>query len=126
MIQVTPRSRCGAGGTPSPAASAKVRAHQRASQQGNVASMLAIGDAYYYGRGLPRDWPTAFKVYTSASRFRNAQVPPCSLWCMSPGFVGPVWWVYGGHLRPQLPPSFRPASATPRCAPIPPPSPSGG
>ena len=63
-----------AGGTPSPAASAKVRAHQRASQQGNVVSMLAIGDGYYYGRGVERDWPMAFRVYTSASRFRNAQV----------------------------------------------------
>jgi hypothetical protein len=62
------------GGKPSFAASAKIRAHQRASQQGNVASMLAIGDAYYYGRGLVRDWPMAFQVYAAASRFRNAQV----------------------------------------------------
>jgi hypothetical protein len=62
------------GGKPSFAASAKIRAHQRASQQGSVASMLAIGDAYYYGRGLMRDWPMAFQVYAAASRFRNAQV----------------------------------------------------
>lgn len=36
--------------------------------------MLAIGDAYYYGRGLRRGWSTAFKVYSSAAQHRSGQV----------------------------------------------------
>ena len=52
---------------------ATIRAHQRAAQQGNIDSLLAIGDAHYYGRGVARDWPQAFQVYSAAARFRNAQ-----------------------------------------------------
>lgn len=63
-----------AGSQPSLPAAAKIRAHQRASQQGNLGAMLAIGDAYYYGRGLNRDWSRAFKVYSSAAQHRNGQV----------------------------------------------------
>lgn len=63
-----------AGRQPSHAAAARVRAHQRASQQGNVKAMLAIGDAYYYGKGLARDWGQAFKVYSSAAHHRSSQV----------------------------------------------------
>lgn len=67
------------GQKPAAAALTAIRAHQRASQQGNVDSILAIGDAFYYGRGVSRDWPTAFQVYSAAARFRNAQVSFLSL-----------------------------------------------
>lgn len=63
-----------AGSEPSLAASARIRAHQRAAQQGNMLSMLALGDAYYYSRGLSRDWSMAFKVYSSAAQHRSGQV----------------------------------------------------
>lgn len=39
-----------------------VALHQRAAAQGNVEALLSIGDSYYYGRGVPRDWQRAAQV----------------------------------------------------------------
>lgn len=30
--------------------------HRRSAEQGNVQSLLNLGDAYYYGSGVERDW----------------------------------------------------------------------
>lgn len=74
MLADSPVPNFDAGSEPSIAAQAALRSHQRASQQGNVDSILAVGDAFYYGKGVARDWPKAFQAYSAATRFRNAQV----------------------------------------------------
>mmetsp|Transcript_16053 Transcript_16053/g.40851 ORF Transcript_16053/g.40851 Transcript_16053/m.40851 type:complete len:748 (+) Transcript_16053:59-2302(+) len=50
-----------------------LRMRQRAATQGNLAAMMAVGDAFYYGRGVTRDWAQAVAVYRHASHLRNAQ-----------------------------------------------------
>ncbi|KAK9842763.1 hypothetical protein WJX74_002011 [Apatococcus lobatus] len=55
------------------AAPVAVALHQRAAAQGNVDALLSIGDSYYYGRGVPRDWQRAAQVYGEAAARRNAQ-----------------------------------------------------
>eukprot|EP00240_Pyramimonas_obovata_P000523 CAMPEP_0118929274 /NCGR_PEP_ID=MMETSP1169-20130426/6318_1 /TAXON_ID=36882 /ORGANISM="Pyramimonas obovata, Strain CCMP722" /LENGTH=580 /DNA_ID=CAMNT_0006871431 /DNA_START=274 /DNA_END=2016 /DNA_ORIENTATION=- len=47
--------------------------HQRAADQGNVNSLLRIGDAYYYGRGTPEDLNKSVAVYRQATTMRSAQ-----------------------------------------------------
>ena len=44
------------------AAPVAVALHQRAAAQGNVEALLSIGDSYYYGRGVARDWQRAAQV----------------------------------------------------------------
>ncbi len=36
---------------------------QRSAAQGNIASLLAMGDAYFYGRGVHQDWQKASAIY---------------------------------------------------------------
>jgi len=47
--------------------------HRLAADQGNVRSLLRIGDAYWYGRGAKRDAKKAAAVYQQASAHRSAQ-----------------------------------------------------
>ena len=44
-----------------------------AAEQGNVQSMVDIGDAYYYGRGVVSDMAKALSVYNHASQHKSAQ-----------------------------------------------------
>jgi SEL1 protein len=46
---------------------------RRSAEQGNVASLLQLGDAYYHGRGVPRDWVRAAAIYYEAYRERSAE-----------------------------------------------------
>ncbi|KAF5835282.1 hypothetical protein DUNSADRAFT_7607 [Dunaliella salina] len=39
------------------------RLHKRSAAQGNVASLLAMGDAYFYGSGVELDWRRASAIY---------------------------------------------------------------
>jgi len=39
------------------------RLHKRSAAQGNVASLLAMGDAHFYGNGVERDWGRAAAIY---------------------------------------------------------------
>jgi TPR repeat protein len=36
---------------------------QRSAELGNVASLLSMADAYYYGQGIPQDWARAAAIY---------------------------------------------------------------
>ena len=47
--------------------------HRLAADQGNVKSLLQIGDAYYYGRGTAVDRSKSAAVYLQASQHRSAQ-----------------------------------------------------
>eukprot|EP00958_Prasinococcus_capsulatus_P012922 scaffold1312_cov393-Prasinococcus_capsulatus_cf.AAC.7 len=47
--------------------------HQMAAEQGNVQSMVDIGDAFYYGRGIDENMVKAVSVYTHASKHKSAQ-----------------------------------------------------
>lgn len=47
--------------------------HRLAADQGNVKSLLQIGDAYYYGRGAAADRSKSAAVYLQASQHRSAQ-----------------------------------------------------
>ncbi|KAL8139717.1 hypothetical protein V2J09_005738 [Rumex salicifolius] len=52
------------------------RAHSlwwQASEQGNEHAALLIGDAYYYGRGIERDYDRAAEAYMHAKSQLNAQ-----------------------------------------------------
>ncbi|CAA2974563.1 ERAD-associated E3 ubiquitin- ligase component HRD3A [Olea europaea subsp. europaea] len=52
------------------------RAHDlwwQASEQGNEHAALLIGDAYYYGRGMERDYDRAAEAYMHAKSQANAQ-----------------------------------------------------
>lgn len=55
------------------AAQLAITLYQRAAEQGNHEALLQIGDSYYYGRGVPRDWTHAAQVYGEASKHRVAQ-----------------------------------------------------
>jgi TPR repeat protein len=50
-----------------------LRFHKLAADQGNARSLLKVGDAMYYGRGVERDVEAAARVYLRASRQRSAQ-----------------------------------------------------
>jgi SEL1 protein len=53
-----------------------LRAHAlwwQASEQGNEHAALLIGDAYYYGRGVGRDYERAAEAYMHAQSQSNAQ-----------------------------------------------------
>ncbi|KAJ4750823.1 ERAD-associated E3 ubiquitin-protein ligase component HRD3 [Rhynchospora pubera] len=53
-----------------------LRAHSlwwQASEQGNEHAALLIGDAYYYGRGIERDYERAAEAYLHAQSQSNAQ-----------------------------------------------------
>ena len=39
------------------------RLHKRSAGQGNVASLLAMGDAYFYGQGVEQHWGRAAAIY---------------------------------------------------------------
>ena len=54
------------------AAQLAITLYQRAAEQGNHEALLQIGDSYYYGRGVPRDWSYAAQVYGEASKHRIA------------------------------------------------------
>jgi hypothetical protein len=47
--------------------------HQCAADQGNIGSLLRIGDAHYYGRGTPVDLNKSVAVYRQATQLRSAQ-----------------------------------------------------
>lgn len=48
-------------------------ARPAACAQGNVASLLALGDAYFYGRGVPRDATRSAAIYYEAYRERSPE-----------------------------------------------------
>lgn len=41
--------------------------YQRSAAQGNVASLLALGDAHFYGKGTDQDWSRASAIYYEVS-----------------------------------------------------------
>jgi len=49
-----------------------VQLYSRASDQMNIHALLAVADAYYYGRGVKLDWRHAARLYEKASE-RSAQ-----------------------------------------------------
>ena len=55
------------------AAQLAITLYQRAAEQGNHEALLQVGDSYYFGQGVPRDWSHAAQVYGEASQHRIAQ-----------------------------------------------------
>lgn len=45
----------------------------RAAAQGNAAALVTLGDSFWYGKGVARDWARAGRVYAEAARHRLAQ-----------------------------------------------------
>jgi TPR repeat protein len=45
----------------------------RAAEQGNSAALVRVGDSFWYGNGVSRDWARAARVYTEAARHRVPQ-----------------------------------------------------
>lgn len=45
----------------------------RAAAQGNAAALVKLGDSFWYGKGVARDWVRAGRVYAEAARHRLAQ-----------------------------------------------------
>jgi TPR repeat protein len=41
---------------------AAVQLYKRAAAQGNHEALLRVGDSYWYGKGVPRDWSRAAQV----------------------------------------------------------------
>jgi SEL1 protein len=52
---------------------AAVALFRRAAEQGNAAALVRLGDSYWYGKGVPRDWSRASKAYTAAAKHRLPQ-----------------------------------------------------
>lgn len=63
----------GYGYTGPHAAQLAISLYKKAAAQGNHEALLQVGDSYYYGRGVPRDWTRASQMYTEASQHRVAQ-----------------------------------------------------
>lgn len=55
------------------AAQLAISLYKKAAAQGNHEALLQVGDSYYYGRGVPRDWHRAAQMYAEASQHRVAQ-----------------------------------------------------
>ena len=55
------------------AAAVGVSLLRRSAEQGNVQSLLLLGDAHYHGAGAPRDWRRAAAIYYEAYRERSAE-----------------------------------------------------
>lgn len=47
--------------------------HQRAAEQGNVAALIRLGDAHWFGKGAPVDWNVAVAAYAEAGKQQSAQ-----------------------------------------------------
>ncbi len=45
--------------------------YRQSAAQGNVASLLSLGDAYFYGRGVEQDWVRSAAVYYEAYQVRG-------------------------------------------------------
>lgn len=59
---------------PTPASSAlSFSLYRQSAAQGNVASLLSLGDAYFYGRGVEQDWVRSAAVYYEAYQERSAE-----------------------------------------------------
>lgn len=67
-IQVSPYQRpCISAPAAAPASSAlSFSLYRQSAAQGNVASLLSLGDAYFYGRGVEQDWVRSAAVYYEA------------------------------------------------------------
>ena len=52
---------------------AAVSLFRRAAEQGNSAAFVRLGDSYWYGKGVPRDWVRAGRAYSQAARHRIPQ-----------------------------------------------------
>ena len=52
---------------------AAVALFRRAAEQGNAAALVRLGDSYWYGKGVPRDWKRAGRAYTAAAKHRLPQ-----------------------------------------------------
>lgn len=63
----------GYGYTGPHAAQLAISMYKKAAAQGNHEALLQVGDSYYYGKGVPRDWTRAAQMYTEASQHRVAQ-----------------------------------------------------
>eukprot|EP00879_Flechtneria_rotunda_P018269 GHRR01019166.1.p1 GENE.GHRR01019166.1~~GHRR01019166.1.p1 ORF type:complete len:833 (+),score=340.80 GHRR01019166.1:350-2848(+) len=46
---------------------------KRSAEQGNVMSLLQLGDCYYYGNGVEQDWVRAAAIYYEAYKERSAE-----------------------------------------------------
>ncbi|KAL4449404.1 hypothetical protein ABPG77_007048 [Micractinium sp. CCAP 211/92] len=47
--------------------------YKRSAAQGNHGALLRIGDSYWYGKGVARDWRRAAQMYHEAGRHASAQ-----------------------------------------------------
>ena len=47
--------------------------YRRSAEQGNVVSLLQLGDRYYYGMGVDQDWVRAAAIYYEAYQDRSAE-----------------------------------------------------
>ena len=62
------------------AAALAMQLYRQAAEQGNHEALLQIGDAYYYGRGVPQDWEHAAQVknvYLGGELRRKQSLKPC-------------------------------------------------
>ncbi|WIA12915.1 hypothetical protein OEZ85_006532 [Tetradesmus obliquus] len=55
------------------AASVATALFKRSAEQGNVMSLLQLGDCYYYGSGVEQDWVRASAIYYEAYKERSAE-----------------------------------------------------
>ncbi|KAF6264686.1 hypothetical protein COO60DRAFT_1634287 [Scenedesmus sp. NREL 46B-D3] len=55
------------------AASVATALFKRSAEQGNVMSLLQLGDCYYYGNGVEQDWVRASAIYYEAYKERSAE-----------------------------------------------------
>ncbi len=63
----------GYGHTGPNAAAVKFGLHRRSAEQGNMASLLLMGDSFFYGDGVSQDWARASAIYYEAYQERSAE-----------------------------------------------------
>ena len=55
------------------AGAAAVELFRKAAEQGNSAALVRLGDSYWYGKGVPRNWGRAGRAYAQAAHHRIPQ-----------------------------------------------------
>lgn len=47
--------------------------YKSSAEQENTNSLLAVGDIFYYGRGIPKDWNRSSGVYQLAEKQKSSR-----------------------------------------------------
>ena len=66
------------------AAALAMQLYRQAAEQGNHEALLQIGDAYYYGRGVPQDWEHAAQVKCVLCWWTETGAKSCIQPCAGP------------------------------------------